>query len=98
MENTIEALEAMRGQKMIEVKLRFWTNSIADQKDQIIPRHAWTAGVVRMETNHSHGIKSGTPKPFHSLLDVGSVIEEVLIEHDVVLHPSNKMCKYIDIE
>ena len=61
-----------------------------------MPKHAWSAGVVRIERNDSHGIKPLSPRPFHSLLDVGAVIEKVLIEHGIVLHPSSRMNKYFD--
>ena len=64
----IEALEATQGEKMIEIKLRFWTNKIAPEEGKVIPKHAWAAGVVRMERNRSHGIEPGWPAPFHSLL------------------------------
>ena len=89
------SLEAKHGEKMIEIKLRFWTNDISDEKDSIIPKHAWTSGVVRIASNKSHGIKPLKPEPFHSLLDVGSVIEKVLIKHGIELHKSRKMRKYI---
>jgi hypothetical protein len=90
------SLEAKQGEKMIEVKVRFWTNSISPEDGKVIPKHAWTSGVVRMERNRSHDIAPGNPIPFHSLLDIGAVIERVLIEHGVVLHPSRKMQKYIE--
>jgi hypothetical protein len=86
--------EAKHGEKMIEVKIRFWTDSIAPE-GHIIPKHALTSGVVRMEANKSHGISPKKPLVFHSLLDVGAVIEKVLLENGVVLHPSQKMKKYI---
>jgi hypothetical protein len=79
---------------MLEVKLRFWTNDIAEGKGNIIPKHAWSAGVVRLESNKSHGIVPGAPLPFHSMLDVGSVIEKCIIEHGIVLHPSRRVKKY----
>jgi hypothetical protein len=91
----ISSLNAEHGQKMIEVKLRFWTNAISSQKGKIIPKHAWTSGVVRIEQNPAHGIKPKSPKPFQSLLDVGAVIEKVLLEHSIVLKPSARMKKYI---
>jgi hypothetical protein len=91
----VASLEASHGQKMIEVKLRFWTNGIAKKKGQVLPKHAWSSGVVRMERNEPHGITPSGPKVFHSLLDVGSVIEKVLIEHGIVLHASARMKKYI---
>lgn len=91
----LAALDAEQGERMIEVKLRFWTNNIAAKKGQVVPKNAWAGGVVRIERNGSHGIKPGKPLPFHSLLDIGAVIEKVLIEHGVVLHPSRKMRKYM---
>lgn len=87
--------EAKHGEKMIEIKLRFWTDQIAPEPGNVIPKNAWSSGVVRIERNESHGIVPSKPLPFHSLLDVGAVIEKVLIEHGVVLHPSRKMKKYI---
>ena len=94
-QDTAASLEAKQGEKMIEVKLRFWTNDISSQPGKVIPKHAWTGGVVRMERNQSHGIEPGNPQPFHSLLDVSAIIEKVLIEHGVVLHPNRRMKKYI---
>ncbi len=47
----IQELEAQHGQKMIEVKVRFWTNDIATDENMVVPKHAWCSGVVRMERN-----------------------------------------------
>src|SRR4051812_47412910 len=91
----VASLEAKQGQKMIEVKLRFWTNDISDEAKKILPKHAWASGVVRVERNESHGIVPGSPAPFHSLLDVGSVIEKVLIEQGIVLHLGRRMSRYM---
>jgi len=88
-------MEAVHGEKMIAVKVRFWTNDLSGESGKIIPKHAWSSGVIRMECNPSHGIEPKHPGIFHSLLDVGAVMEKVLIEHGVVLHPSRKMKKYI---
>ena len=96
MNKQVEARIAKHGQKMIEVQIRFWTNDIAEKKGQIIPKHAWTAGVVKVESNKAHGIQQENPIPFHSLLDLGSVIEKALINHGVILHPGRKMKKYFD--
>ena len=95
MSEAVKAKEAKHGQKMIEVKLRFWTNDIAEQKGQIIPKHARTSGVVRIESNKSHGIVPEAPIPFHSLLDVGRAIEKCLIDHDIKLHPGRRDKKYV---
>jgi hypothetical protein len=87
--------EAKHGQKMIEVKLRFWTDDLAETKGSIIPKNARTSGVVRIERNQAHGIVPKSPRPFNSLLEIGSAIQDVLIEHGIVLHPSRTDKKLI---
>lgn len=89
------SVSAKHGEKMIEVKLRFWTGDISDTKGEVVQKHAWSSGVVRMERNDTHGIAPGSPRHFHSLLDIGAVIERVLIEHGITLHTSEKMQKYL---
>ena len=69
----VAALEAKYGERMIEVKVRFWTNNIAEGDGNVLPKHAWTSGIVRIERNATHGIKPEKPVPFNSLLEVGSV-------------------------
>jgi hypothetical protein len=93
-ETRISAKQARHGEKMIEVKIRFWTDNISPEKGKIVPRHAWASGVVRIERNDAHGLKPGTPIPFNSLLDLGAAVEKALIEHGVVLHINRKMRKY----
>jgi len=90
----LEEKEAIHGQKMIEVKVRFWTNDIAESEGRVVPKHGWTSGIVRMDKNASHDITPGKPVPFNSLLDVGAAIEKVLMEHGIVLRPSRRMRKY----
>jgi hypothetical protein len=92
----LEDREAHQGERMIEVKIRFWTNDIADGAGVIRPKHAWSSGVVRMERNPSHEIIPQAPLPFHTLMDLPAVIEKVLLNHGVRLHPSRRMAKYFD--
>jgi hypothetical protein len=80
---------------MIEMRISFWTNDIAKENGEIAPRHAWTSGVVCIEANKSHGITSKKPRHFYSLLDIGAVIERVLLDHRVIVHPSRRMKKYV---
>ena len=91
----VESLEAKQGEKMIEVKVRFWTNNIASEPGKVLPKHAWCSGLVRMKRNRSHHIEPEKPQMFDSLLEIGAVIEKALIEHGVTLHASSKMKKYI---
>jgi hypothetical protein len=90
--------QAEQGERMIEVKIRFWTNDIASGKGSVRPKHAWASGVVRVERNKTHDINPGSPRPFHSLMDLPAVIEKVLIEHGIVLHLNRRMKKYFDVE
>ena len=87
--------DAKHGEKMIEVRVRFWTDAIAAEPGRIIPKHAWTSGVVRMERNEAHGITPSAPVPFNSLLELPLAIEKALLSHGINLHPSRKMKKYV---
>ncbi len=92
---TLEAREAKHGQKMIEVKVRFWTDDVADEPGTILPGHAWTSGVVRISKNPAHGIVPRVSVPFNSLLEIGGALEEVLIKHGVKLHPGRRDKQYL---
>lgn len=94
----IEERKAEHGEKMIEIRIRFWTDGIASKKDHIQPKHGWTAGVVIMDRNESHEIVPREPAPFNSLFELPSVIEKVLISHGIILRASKKMQKYFESE
>ncbi len=81
---------------MIEVRVRFWTNDLAENRGQIRPRHAWEAGMVRMERNEAHGIPGGDPLPFQSLMDLPAVVEKLLMRDKIKLHASTRSRKYRD--
>jgi hypothetical protein len=87
--------QAAAGERMIQVNVRLWTSNIAKGEGNVIPKHAWTSGVVRMETNTTHGIKPRNPVPFHTLMNLSAVIERVLIAHGIVLHLSPRAKKYM---
>jgi len=98
-DKNIAAREAKHGEKMIEVKIRFWTDGISKGPGNlIVPKHAWTSGVVRMQGNKAHGIVPTKPIPFNSLLDIGTAIEQALKEHGIVLHVGRGMKKYMSSE
>jgi hypothetical protein len=91
----LSARGARYGDKMIEARVRFWTDGLAPQKGDVIPKNAWDSGMVAMDSNVSHGIASGTPQPFNSILDLQSVIAEVLVKNGVTLHPNRKSRRLI---
>ncbi len=90
-----EAKTAKHGNKMIEIRIRFWTDEIAFDDDMIIPKHCWDNGVVLMDTNKDHGISSENPRPFGSILELPAVLAKVLQEHGVKLHPNTKLRKIL---
>ena len=59
---------AKHGEKMIEVRLRFWTNDIADDDGKIVAKHGWDKGTVTVSANSSHGLAAGKPLNFNSIL------------------------------
>jgi hypothetical protein len=87
--------QARHGEKMIEVRVRFFTNNLVRRPENISQKTARAKVVVTVEPNRLYDIVSTEPKSFNSLLDLGAVIEKVLIEHGIVLHPSQKMKKYM---
>jgi len=82
---------AKHGERMIEVRVRFWTNDIAKRKGAIMPRHAWDSGVLAVLQNAAHGISGTNPKPFNSLLDLSPVLAEMLMRQRITLHTGRKL-------
>ena len=96
MKEAMDARVAPHGQKMVEVTIRFWTDEIAPNDGEIWPKHVWSSGVARVTANEAHGITSENPVPFNSLVGIGKVIEDLLIEHGIVVHPHKlRMSKYV---
>jgi hypothetical protein len=94
-----EEFEAKHGEKMITLDVKFWTNNIAEQDGHVVPKHGWTWGVVRVQSNPSHGIKTnGQYKHFHTMCEIGPAIEAARAEADVVLHANPTMKKYLVVE
>lgn len=75
--------EAEYGKRMIEVKVRFWTDDIAEGEGKIRPKVCWESGVVRMERNDLHGIDPEYPKPFNTMTEILPKIEQVLKVHGI---------------
>jgi hypothetical protein len=90
MSENVESKEAAHGEKTIEVRIRFWTNELAEKKDAIIPKHGWTSGQVFLPSNRSHGITSSEAVMFNSFAELPSKIEELLIANGITLHPDKE--------
>ena len=81
--------KASWGERGIVIKVDFFTTDL-DKK------HAWTRGTIRIVRNKWHGIVPGRNLHFNSLMEIPTIIERVLIEQRIHLHPDSKMAKYID--
>ena len=87
--------DAQWGSRMIEVSVRFWTDSIAAGEGKIIPKHAWTARMVHVKGNKSHDLSPGALQPFNSIAELPAAIEEALTQSGIQLHPSPKTRKWL---
>ncbi|MBN1366540.1 MAG: hypothetical protein JW967_01255 [Dehalococcoidales bacterium] len=89
-------VKAKLKERMVEVKVRFWTHGIDGLPEgYIIPKHTWTRGIIRIESNDSYGIKPVKTRHFNSLIEIPNLIEKVLIDHNVKLHRKRNTEKYI---
>jgi hypothetical protein len=86
-------VRSVHGEKMIEVRIKFWTNNIASEKDHVEQKVAWDLGVLVLEKNTLHGIKPKSPVPFHSLADLPGVLEKSLAAHGVKLKHGGRSSK-----
>ena len=95
----LEDREAKHGEKMISLDVRFWTDGIAETQGRIVPKHAVAAGVIKLNRNDSHGIKT-TPDPviFNTPMQLLEAIEELLIREGITLHLSSTMRRYVSTE
>lgn len=90
-----EAREAAWGKRMTEVRVRFWTDKIAEGRGTVIPTHAWDGGVVVMQPNIAHGIEPNQkPLTFNSLAVIPAKIEQAFITNGIQVHRGSKSRKY----
>jgi hypothetical protein len=90
-----EAREPKHGEHMIEVKVRFWTDSLAGPKGSVKPWHGWTSGAVRLSANEAHGIVPAKAVMFNSLAEIPRAIERALIANRVILHHADRDRRYV---
>ena len=92
----MEEVKAGKNEKMITVNIKFFTNEIAEQPGHIKPKHAWTKGMLKLQANASHGIKSSEDIPFNSLMELTRTLERMLIREGITLHICRDMGKYLE--
>lgn len=90
----MEAVKAPKGERTIELTVRFFTDDIDNRSGYVVPKHAQECGAVHINANKSHGIKSQDPIIFNSLPQLHAAIERVLIQNGINLIVSNRTKKY----
>jgi hypothetical protein len=91
----MKSIKAVHGEKMIEIRIKFWTNNIASSKGDVIPKTCWDCGMIVMEKNSLHGIKPQTPLPFPTFSSISRVIEKVLVQHGIKMKHGSKSSKLL---
>jgi hypothetical protein len=91
--------KANKNENTIVLRIRFHTDKLSKRgKGWIIPKHAWEVGKVEIEGNRSHDIVPSETASFTSLMELPKAIEKILIKHEVKLHLSRHMAKYLVCE
>jgi hypothetical protein len=85
---------AKHGEKMIEIRVRFWTEKIA-KGENILPKHCWDCGEVVVTRNASHDITPKKSVKFNSIFELNKKIETVLAENEIKLHIGSKLSKIL---
>jgi hypothetical protein len=94
MSQKITGSQAQPGEKMLEIRIKFWTDQIAETRGEIVPKHALDAGIVYMPRNKSHDIHSTESEKFHTLLELPAAIQRLLIKQSIKLHQGRVTRKY----
>ena len=84
----VARMKAPHGEKMIEVRIRFWTNDIAKRKGDIEPRHCWAAGTVHMTRNEAHGLKDDVNVKFNSMAELTAAVEKLMTQARIKMYKS----------
>jgi hypothetical protein len=86
---------APHGQKMITLKVRFWTDNISKKPGAQLKKECWDAGVVSIAGNRSHGFQTETETlPFNSLPQLLSTLEKLFIKHGIQMHLGSTSIRY----
>ena len=83
-------VRAPRGEKTIQLTIRFFTNELASAPGNVWPKHAWDRGSVYPIVNRAHGIDHPEGATFNSLPQLIVAIEKVLVKTGIQLHRSGK--------
>jgi hypothetical protein len=91
----LQPVKAPHGQKMIELRIRLWTDDIAPQKGYVVPKHAWDGGVVLVDRNDAHDLHPKDPIPFNGFSELPRAIEKALVSNGIKIHLSRRQRKYV---
>lgn len=72
------AVRKKEGRKTINLSLTFWTDGIAEDGKDFVPKTCWDYGTVRVKTNEMHGIEGGKTKHFGKFANLQKAIEKAM--------------------
>jgi hypothetical protein len=77
-----------KGERMIEVRLKFFTDELSGRPGYIVPGYCWDHGVVVVSANQAHEVKvGGNPLIFHTLDGIPDAVTRALHRSGVTLVP-----------
>jgi len=90
------SVKANDGERMIELRVKFFTNNITSEQGTVDPKTAWASGWIVATANKTHGITNSKvkPKAFHSFAGIQTTMEDVLAEHGIKLMATRRERKY----
>lgn len=92
-----DEIEAKHGDKMIEFRIKFFTNSIAERDGCIKKKHLWPNGMIHITRNDSHGI-IGNQRPFNSMAQILPILEDMMIENELTIIPTRRLYKLLGMK
>ena len=75
------------GRKMINLSLSIWTDKIPGAPEgEVLPKHCWNAGTLRLKSNTRHGIEGSRAKPWNKPDELVPLLMKLLEEAGVTIH------------
>ena len=69
--------------KTIAVTIHFFTDNIAEEKGEVVPKVCWEKGTVSVRANKRHGIPATYAYNFNCKEDIPAAIEKAVREAQI---------------
>jgi hypothetical protein len=76
-----------QGRKMINLSLSLWTDKMPGAPEgDVLPKHCWSYGTLRLKSNGRHGIKGSKARPWNKVEEIGPLLIKLLEEGGITVH------------